>query len=37
VKRVTGIGEIFVKANDAKVLAAWYDKHPGFFLEKIFM
>ncbi len=27
--KVTGIGGVFIKANDAKVLAAWYDKYPG--------
>ena len=26
--KVTGIGGVFIKANDAKVLAAWYDKYP---------
>jgi predicted enzyme related to lactoylglutathione lyase len=27
--KVTGIGGIFIKANDAKALAAWYDKYLG--------
>jgi predicted enzyme related to lactoylglutathione lyase len=28
-KRVTGIGGIFFKANDAKALGAWYKQHLG--------
>ncbi len=28
-KRVTGIGGIFFKANDAKALQAWYKQHLG--------
>ena len=28
-KRVTGIGGIFFKAQDPKALAAWYEKHLG--------
>ncbi len=28
-KRVTGIGGIFFKANNPKELAAWYEKHLG--------
>ena len=28
-KRATGIGGIFFKANDPKALAAWYQKHLG--------
>ena len=28
-KRVTGIGGVFFKANDPKELAAWYEKHLG--------
>jgi predicted enzyme related to lactoylglutathione lyase len=27
--KVTGIGGIFLKAKDAKALAAWYDRHLG--------
>jgi predicted enzyme related to lactoylglutathione lyase len=29
-QRVTGIGGVFIKSNDARALAAWYDKHLGF-------
>lgn len=29
-KRVTGIGGVFIKAKDPKALAAWYDRHLGF-------
>ena len=29
-ERITGIGGVFIKARDAKALAAWYDKHLGF-------
>ena len=28
-KRVTGIGGIFFRANDPKELAAWYERHLG--------
>lgn len=28
-KRVTGIGGLFIKAKDPQVLAAWYQKHLG--------
>lgn len=28
-ERVTGIGGVFLKANDVKALAAWYQKHLG--------
>jgi predicted enzyme related to lactoylglutathione lyase len=28
-KRVIGVGGIFLKANDPKALAAWYEKHLG--------
>ena len=28
-QRATGIGGVFLKAKDPKVLAAWYDKHLG--------
>jgi predicted enzyme related to lactoylglutathione lyase len=27
--KVTGIGGVFIKAKDAKALAAWYEKHLG--------
>lgn len=30
--KVTGIGGVFIKANDPKALAAWYDKHLGLAL-----
>ena len=37
-QRVTGIGGVFIKAKDAKVLAAWYDKHLGFsFGENLYV
>lgn len=32
-KRVTGIGGIFFKANDPKALAAWYERHLGIEIE----
>ena len=28
-QRATGIGGVFLKAKDARALAAWYDKHLG--------
>ncbi|MCW5908365.1 MAG: VOC family protein [Chitinophagales bacterium] len=28
-KKVTGIGGVFIKANNPKELCAWYDKHLG--------
>lgn len=28
-KRVTGLGGVFIKSNDPKALAAWYEKHLG--------
>ena len=28
-KRVTGLGGLFIKAKDPKALAAWYEKHLG--------
>lgn len=33
-KRVTGIGGIFFKAKDPKVLAAWYTKHLGIDVQE---
>jgi hypothetical protein len=33
-QRVTGIGGVFIKANDARTLAIWYDKHLGFSFGK---
>jgi predicted enzyme related to lactoylglutathione lyase len=37
-KKVTGIGGVFIKAKDAKSLAAWYDKHLGFsFGENLYV
>ena len=37
-KRVTGIGGVFLKSKDAKALAAWYDKHLGFsFGENLYV
>ena len=32
-KRVTGIGGIFFKAQDPKALAAWYQRHLGFDIQ----
>ncbi|WP_374437943.1 VOC family protein [Inhella sp.] len=32
-KRVTGIGGIFFKAQDPKALAAWYQKHLGIDVQ----
>ena len=32
-KRVTGIGGIFLKAQDPKALAAWYQKHLGIDVQ----
>ena len=32
--RVTGIGGVFFKASDPKVLAAWYREHLGMQLEE---
>ncbi len=32
-KRVTGIGGVFIKARNPDVLRAWYQKHLGFDLE----
>lgn len=32
-KRVTGIGGIFLRAKDPKALGAWYQEHLGFSLE----
>ncbi len=32
-KRVTGIGGIFFKANDAPALQAWYKKHLGIDVQ----
>lgn len=32
-KRVTGIGGIFFKANDPKALSEWYRKHLGLEIE----
>jgi len=28
-EKVTGVGGVFIKANDPKSLAAWYEKHLG--------
>lgn len=37
-QKVTGIGGVFLKAGDAKALAAWYDKHLGFsFGENLYV
>ena len=37
-KRVTGIGGVFIKARDPKALAAWYDSHLGFsFGENLYV
>ncbi|HYM95271.1 MAG TPA: VOC family protein [Chitinophagaceae bacterium] len=37
-KRVTGIGGVFVKAKEPKALAAWYDKYLGFsFGENLYV
>jgi predicted enzyme related to lactoylglutathione lyase len=37
-KRVTGIGGVFIKAKDPKGLAAWYDRHLGFsFGENLYV
>ena len=37
-QKVTGIGGIFLKAKDAKALAAWYDKHHSFsFGENLYV
>jgi predicted enzyme related to lactoylglutathione lyase len=37
-KRVTGIGDVFIKAKDPKALAAWYDRHLGFsFGENLYV
>ncbi len=37
-KRVTGVGGVFIKSNDAKALAGWYDKHLGFsFGENLYV
>jgi hypothetical protein len=33
-KRVTGIGGIFFKANDPEKLGAWYKKHLGLDVEE---
>ncbi len=33
-KRVTGIGGIFFKANDAAALTAWYRKHLGIDVQE---
>ncbi len=33
-KRVTGIGGIFFKANDAPVLRAWYKRHLGIDVQE---
>ena len=33
-KRVTGIGGIFFKAKDAKVLRAWYKRHLGIDVQE---
>jgi predicted enzyme related to lactoylglutathione lyase len=36
-QRVTGIGGVFFKAKDAKMLAAWYEKHLGIpFQDKLY-
>jgi predicted enzyme related to lactoylglutathione lyase len=32
-RRVTGIGGIFMKANDPKTLCAWYKKHLGIDVQ----
>lgn len=32
-KRVTGIGGVFIKARDPEALRAWYETHLGFDLE----
>jgi predicted enzyme related to lactoylglutathione lyase len=32
-RRVTGIGGIFMKANDPKALCAWYQKHLGIDVQ----
>ena len=37
-KRVTGIGGVFIKARDPKALAVWYDRHLGFsFGENLYV
>jgi predicted enzyme related to lactoylglutathione lyase len=37
-ERVTGIGGVFLKARDAKALAAWYDNRLGFsFGENLYV
>ena len=37
-QKVTGIGGVFLKAKDAKALAAWYDEHLGFsFGENLYV
>jgi hypothetical protein len=33
-KRVTGIGGIFFKANDAPALQAWYKRHLGIDVQE---
>ena len=33
-KRVTGIGGVFFKANDPKALAAWYKRHLGIDVQE---
>jgi predicted enzyme related to lactoylglutathione lyase len=33
-KRVTGIGGVFFKANDAPVLRAWYKRHLGIDVQE---
>ena len=32
-ERVTGIGGVFLRANDPKALAAWYEQHLGVPIE----
>lgn len=37
-KKVTGIGGVFLKAKDTRALAAWYDRHLGFsFGENLYV
>ena len=33
-RRVTGVGGVFLKANDPEALYAWYEKHLGIKREK---
>ncbi len=36
VKRVTGIGGVFIKAKDPKAMYAWYEKHLGLKKDPAF-